>query len=295
MNYLNGSLVKLERLGGLSTWTFKHPTIRDAFATIVSEDPELVDIYLQGTPFLRIMDEVTCGSIGLSGVKVIVPESRFAFVSEHLDVFRLSDDEMSAFRAYSFLASRCSSEFLRLYLVDRKDVFDAIANCEVAHAVGVDLLVTLGAFGLLPEAERRQFVETIVRVCVDDPSQNFLARDDVKSLLTEDEVLRIREGVKQNIVGNLRDLIWRHEHEYSGGESPEEHFADLRYALESYRSEFADDEEIVTRLAGGLAEIKDAISRMKEDMPREPDYEDDERPWHREERADRNIFDDVDE
>ncbi|MGO9061889.1 MAG: hypothetical protein ACLQU2_31640 [Candidatus Binataceae bacterium] len=295
LNYLNGSLVKLERVGGLSSWAFKHPTIRDAFATIVSEDPELVDIYLQGTPFIRIMDEVTCGSIGLSGVKVIVPESRFAFVSDHLDALRSSDDEMSAYRAYNFLASRCSGDFLRSYLMDRQDIFEAIANCEVVHAVGVDLLVRLGAFGLLPEATRRQFVETIVRVCVDDPTQNFLVRDDVKSLLSEDELSMVKEVVKRNIVENLQELIWHYEGEFTGGESPDEHFADLRYALESYKSEFAGDEETVMRLEHGLADIEEAIDRMEEDMPREPDYEDDEQSWHREEPAERNIFDDVDE
>jgi hypothetical protein len=131
LTYLNGSLVKLERTDGLPSWTFKHPTIRDAFATLVSVDPELLDIYLTGTPFDRMMDEVTCGNIGLAGVKVVIPESRFNLIAKHLDVMHASGDIISLSNYYTFLGLRCSGDFLRFYLRQTNGILQELVTCGV--------------------------------------------------------------------------------------------------------------------------------------------------------------------
>ena len=39
---LEGSLLIQVRQGARLFWRFKHPTIRDAFASLVAEDPELI-------------------------------------------------------------------------------------------------------------------------------------------------------------------------------------------------------------------------------------------------------------
>lgn len=51
---MDGSLTQLVHVGGVAKWVFKHPTIGDALATIVAEDPELLDIYLAGTSTERL-------------------------------------------------------------------------------------------------------------------------------------------------------------------------------------------------------------------------------------------------
>jgi hypothetical protein len=84
LSALEGSLVKLERSGGQAAWSYKHPTIRDALADLVVQQPELLDVYLEGTPLDRVLEEVTCGEVGLEGVKVIVPPTRYQRVFERL-------------------------------------------------------------------------------------------------------------------------------------------------------------------------------------------------------------------
>jgi len=58
LNALEGSLLLQSLQGGSYFWRFKHPTIRDAFAAIVAEDRELMDIYLTGTPVNKLLSEV---------------------------------------------------------------------------------------------------------------------------------------------------------------------------------------------------------------------------------------------
>jgi len=68
---LDGSLVIQVQQGGSHWWRFKHPTIRDAFAALVAENRELMDIYLLGTPIHRLFTEISCGNTNLPGVRSV--------------------------------------------------------------------------------------------------------------------------------------------------------------------------------------------------------------------------------
>ena len=57
INALDGSLLLQALHGGTYAWRFKHPTVRDAFAALVAEDRELMDIYLAGTPIEKLFGE----------------------------------------------------------------------------------------------------------------------------------------------------------------------------------------------------------------------------------------------
>jgi hypothetical protein len=72
-----GSLLIQVQQRGQVWWRFKHPTILDAFAGLVAEDRELMDIYLLGTPVERLLVEVSCGDIERENVKVNVPRDRY--------------------------------------------------------------------------------------------------------------------------------------------------------------------------------------------------------------------------
>src|SRR5438552_5954637 len=73
LNELEGSLILRAIEAGSYVWRFKHPTIRDALGSLIAEDTELVDIYLAGTPLKTLLSEVSCGDVGIKGVKITVP------------------------------------------------------------------------------------------------------------------------------------------------------------------------------------------------------------------------------
>jgi len=113
---LEGSFLQLVPDGDRQLWQYRHPTIRDAFADIVAEDPEQLDIYLAGAPTDTMLGEVTCGNVYLQGARLIVPLERF-----HSVIKRLSDlaDAGRWYRVESFLANRCSESFVRQYFAER--------------------------------------------------------------------------------------------------------------------------------------------------------------------------------
>ncbi len=101
---LDGSLLVKTYESGKHTWRYKHPTIRDSFASLVSEDLELMDIYLAGSPVQTMFSEITCGQVAIEGAKVIVPVDRFDTVMNRLDSIDITKwDRKSAL--YRFLFS----------------------------------------------------------------------------------------------------------------------------------------------------------------------------------------------
>ena len=84
LDALNGSLVQLAYIEGAAIWRFKHPTIGDTFAAQLVRNPELLEIYLQGSSTDDLMEQVTCGDVGLEKA-VIIPKGLFPFMLRHLD------------------------------------------------------------------------------------------------------------------------------------------------------------------------------------------------------------------
>jgi hypothetical protein len=111
---LDGSLLIHVQQKGQYGWRAKHPTILDAFAALVAESRELMDIYLMGTPVRQLLSEIGCGGTGLAGMKVEVPPDRYDNLITRIAAFgaerRENHDAVN-----HFLAFRCGREFLRRY------------------------------------------------------------------------------------------------------------------------------------------------------------------------------------
>jgi len=290
---MNGSLVRIVQSEGRSRWTYKHPTIVDAFATIVAEDPELLDIYLIGTRVDKVIEEVTCGNVGLEGVKVIIPESRYESIIDRLTEVEKQD------KLYTFLSSRCERVFLECYIGKNKGLYEAI--CCPASYLGISkevaLLSKLHAFDLLPEKWRNKFIYHAGEQAIVTPDADFINDPVVRSLFREEEVRAILDRVRVEVIPRLSGLISDWESSFSDGPyvDPASYFEPLVEALRAYRKEFCDDGEVVSKIDDGLEKIQETIVYMPyggEDPWYEDDYPDvRSSPGS----AERSVFDDVDQ
>lgn len=86
---LKGSLVLLSYASGDSIWQFKHPTIGDAYATVLVQSPEHLGIYIRGTAPERLVYQVTCGDVGIEKA-VILPRALFPQMLAKLGEIRQS-------------------------------------------------------------------------------------------------------------------------------------------------------------------------------------------------------------
>jgi hypothetical protein len=294
MNAMNGSLVLGVREGGRQRWIFKHPTIRDAFASLVAEDTELLDIYLNGAPPERLLKEVTCGDVGLEGVKVVVTVDRFEIIRGRFETLLLTNRQVRD-RFYRFLTWRCSCEFLAYYVQKHVELIDQLQVWSFLDAVDdMGVIVRLHECGVLPEAKRKMVVEQIARLAVETPDAGFLD-EKRRQILHEDELESILQKVKAELLPSLGDMISTWRGNVDG--DIDQYFDPFLSTLHAYENAFADDAASILKLREAEVEVERTIAYLRQQ--REEDGDEDFYEPQGDTTAPatltRSVFDDVDE
>jgi hypothetical protein len=239
------------------------------------------------------MTEVTCGDVGLQGVKVIVPSKRFDRLVE-----RLGEVEKDR-KLFTFLASRCSAAFLSLYLQRNPEIGDVLCtpNSYLSMSAKVALLVRLQTTSLLPEEWRRQFVARAADLAIETPDLDSLSDAHVRGLFTTGELAALRNRVRNELVPSLGGIAEDWGENCDDDEDPEEHFSPLRDVLSVLGKEFAGDAGVGVTIHEADKVIDSAIQNILEDRPEEPD--DREYDYYtqtsQQSEGDRSVFDDIDE
>lgn len=157
MQHLNDSLTRLISADDGNRWVFRHPTVSDAFATLVAASPELVELYAHGAKLDRLLDEVACQSTAAADGRVRIPTSLYIGLVDRLRDCPL-DETLK-----SFLGARCDKAFLELILEARSDILEWAAQASKAtRTLSSKLLIAaLASHELLPDEMRRNIVKDI--------------------------------------------------------------------------------------------------------------------------------------
>lgn len=294
---LNESLLLRVHEAGRFRWRFKHPTVRDAYAALVASDPELMDIYLAGSPADRLLGEISCGDVGLEGVRVIVPVERYGTIIDRLSQWSPKDiNERSRF--HYFLARRCDATFLRAYVSKYPDFPRKLHVMSYLEAVSdVNVICRLHEFGILPEDVRRRTIEMIEGLAVETPDSGFLIPR-IRAIFTQKEIDHVLNSVKTGLIDNLERTVenWESNFSYEEGEDPEVHFETLTDTLRRYRDALGSESRSSEKIGDALGKIDDIIEILRENAPPERDHDDYEGSnLFTESHSERSVFEDIDE
>jgi hypothetical protein len=279
---------------GNHLWRFKHPTIRDAFAKLVAEDNELMDIYLAGTPVERIFQEVSCGEVGIEGVKVIVPISRYDSLIHRISNSIIEGSTPITY-VHRFLSYRSDKDFLARYISVNPNFITSLRVYSYLYAVSdVDVIARLYEVGLLPEQKRIKTVATIRKLAVETPDSGFL-QNNVRKLFTDEEFADILSDIKIYLLPELDNIIDNWTSNYCSGDEPEGHFNELSSTLSDFNNKLAGDWLVAARCKSAIAQIDRIIDDIRSEMPPEPDsdeyYSGESENIH---GLSRSVFEDVD-
>lgn len=296
LNTLNDSLLRRAKENGREYWEFRHPTIRDSFATLVGSNPEFIDIYLAGVSTDQMMREVTCGDMSLEGVKIIISPEQYSMVLDRLR--ELGRTQTWFFDPVgSFLAVRCSGDFLNRYYAEVEEIANLPNNVRgvVRYDDSLRILRRLHADGFLSEQIRNDTVKRIRKVSDATYSSNFLDEDIVGGLLTTEEINAQMASLKDVVLSNEYEIISNISSNWDGEGDPEDQFYDVVETL-NFIEEHGSIEE-GKRASSFLGEIKNAVSEMEENRPSATEYEnlEAEETSSETEPSVRSIFEDVDE
>jgi hypothetical protein len=307
LNAMKESFVRLVESSDDVRWQFWHPTLREGFAGLISNDPQLLDVFVEGLSPSNIVEKLNCGGkirkTG-QGNLVTVPSSLYRNVVRRLTGFVADADNLYSVyfqeRRYAeFLTKGTSDEFLRLMIQEdpyvvtrlfpRAERFDG--------SMVIDLCSRLHALGLLDEASRSWIVSESLRRAVEVPDDSWIS-DTVLTLHTEAEVSTLVQRLRDELLPAVDGLITSWSDSWDSGDDPDEYFNSLVASFDSYNAYFAGIGEF--SMAKGFKKASQSAERHLEaardlyEPAGEPDWEaNDEHHEDLEDHSGRDMFDDV--
>lgn len=255
---LDGSLLLLAEDEEGPYWTYRHPTISDAFASHVGKNPELIEMYLQGAKPESLVNEVVCAGEHLTGAMVTVPNNLAGLLVE-----RIAFLEQRTLRI--FISYRANKVVTARLLEQRPDIWkqlDYPFSLPFKEDVDVELLVALHRLGLLPEERRRNFYEQVREAVIEGADASFIDNDEIGEVLTDEEKIDLLAEIKDEVLGKLRDHVSRAKDSWDSDYDPEDYFEPLLHAIDSFaKATDADVEQVKGR---ALSLIWDAVADMRD-------------------------------
>jgi hypothetical protein len=301
---LKGALVLLVSTESAAFWQFKHPTVGDAYASVLAESSEHLGIFVEGTAIKQLLSKVTCGDVGIQNA-VIVSRSLFPQMLRRLNEIRgdgaAGSPWHTTFNAreamINFLTFRCSKEFLAYFLPHHPDILTRVAEpwLSLETAPEVHLATRLHQSGLLPESTRRKFVETVSNYAINGEDSEALSNSSIRSVFTPEESEALRASISDELLPRLSQVRREWESNASGdqAEADMQGFFNLLDALVEH---FGEEEKVLHSING---ERERAIDWVHE----QADHKIKPARAHRELMAiapqadsiiERSIFDDID-
>lgn len=260
LNSLNGSLLLLARDDQGSFWKYKHPTIGDAYARYVAQDPERIRLFLIGAKPESIAHEVVCAGIDLAGSSMVVSEELQPLLAGRLS-------QLQGWALARFLSYRSSVAFSARMLKVRPDILERFETfySPIAEDMDALLLTTLYRQGLLPERCRSNFVQRIEKSISEEADASFLTDEGILAVLTVDERQKMLARAAADVLEDVDSHIARRRRDWESNYDPDDHFDDLEAAIFT----FADACARLVDIDSVKAQAKRAIAQATRDMQAE--------------------------
>ncbi|GIL24487.1 MAG: hypothetical protein BroJett042_30000 [Bacteroidota bacterium] len=305
LSAMNGSLVQFDDGSEIPIWRFKHPTVGDAFSSFVVKSPELIEIYLQGCPVEKLLEQVTCGKMGVKRA-IVVPKSYFPLVLKRLKAFtstkKYKDDYLSKWGAkrqvHEFLSFRCTKDFLIEYIKENPNIIDQVSKpgLMLDTVSEVHVACKLNEYNLLPEEQRKLFVQTVSKYAVNGDDLYALRSEKIQSIFRAKELEALKEEIKLKVIPKLEEMCTQRQESFDiENDSDAEFFMQsIIETLETIEEQFRQDVSITGRVQKQLQVVKDWI----EENTMENSLEDREKLSNAQismqHESERSIFDDID-
>lgn len=273
---LEGSFVLAVREGDHSYWTYKHPTIGDAYARLVGREKELVTLYARGARVSQLIDEAICGGSARSGI--LIPPDLYPVVLDRLPKSGVTNDTIR-----KFLLRRSGGAFLKAFLARYPGMLTqgVFTRAPVAQDDWALLAVKAARHQCLPESVREALVERLRTHIVELGDVSFLVGDSVfEALLTDTERHTFIELARTDLRDRFESLIDSESSNYDTSWDPSDWFDELNGLITEHRDLFPDDEEIDVIIGEAQKRIDDAIKSIEENREHEPepDWDGERRP-----------------
>lgn len=304
LSVLRGSLVVYVVQGDEAYWSFKHPTIGDAYASILRSSPELLGIYVHGAKVDKMMAQVTCGDVQIKGA-IVLPKALYGLVTERLRGFQVSSayktDYLATWHAKraikTFLAHRCSKDFLEGYLQADPSILDSVASPSppLEFSEDVDLAIRLFELNLLTEDHRCSLVAMASKEAWIGNDSRILNDQSFRAMLTTKESSRLEHAVRTELLPHIEMVRLRIQANFNDDGEARWHMRKFEQLLSAVEVRYPTSRRVQNVIFRSRKRAQEWIEQQDT-----PDKDDGSRDITAQESdnipvSSRSVFDDIDE
>jgi hypothetical protein len=226
-------------------------------------------IFLLGSATENLIEQVTCGTVGIEQA-VMVPKPLYPQMLARLVEFTASEKYKSQHLAiwgakwslHSFLTRRCSKEFLTLYLQTNPELIDKVCRpgLFLRSSSEVALAVRVHEFGLLPEENRKIFVQAVSAYAIGGEDVYALDDGNIRSVFTDAEFDALIARVRADLLPRLGRVREDEQDGYRGEEPADEYMERMFESFKTLKDRFGDDAEAVRIIDREIDLAKDWIN-----------------------------------
>lgn len=290
---LDGSFVRRTIQNQEIFYSFKHPTMWDAFSAVIAEDIELLDIYIVGTKLNKLLQEICCIGHETEGAKITIPKNRYNQLLKRFTYDLEADTEMNRLTK-TFLAYRADKIFISSFLKMHPNFLSTLKLSSWYSYRDLNMLCKLKEYNLLPNEDRERHIDSLLDKVKYDLNTDILD-DDVKELFIDDEYAEAMTSIKSLFKEKMDKEICDMESCYDSSEDPENHYEEFRFKLEEWRDHFEHDSIVFNVANDGIQTIDNLILNAEYTPPDDENNAFDRSEHQVQENAPRSIFDDVDQ
>ncbi len=160
---MSGSLVSEVTRDSRLGWAFAHPTMIDAYAKLL-RNPELLHLLLGGLGIDTLLDQTTCGDVGIENALVIPPHLWPTVMDRLNEPYSVGSAWRHLERTESYIARHCVPGFQIAYFDRFPDILRSLAEpgLMLEGDTANNLVVTLRRNGVLPEVVRAEFARHLI-------------------------------------------------------------------------------------------------------------------------------------
>ncbi len=287
---LGGTFLREEMTESRSRiWTFRHPTLREGFASFLSRQDHLMYSVVAAIDDNALITETDClleTDRQHGGTSLRIPPPLFRSVAKRLAAMFREWPEGSCWTgdATRYLAREASNEMLEAYISVDPDLPERLADFSALATFVPEprLLARFHSAGLLSERHRRMAMNRMAHLAITALDTAWLEDEAWKVLLTEEDRSKFYAHVREMLVPMLdraveerwgEDAFWRGGEDHWRGTEDPRRAGRIWDALNAYRDAFAQLGE------DGTADLFGEAARLSQD--RFAETEPTGSPWSR--------------
>ncbi|MDA8151589.1 MAG: hypothetical protein M0003_02560 [Acidithiobacillus sp.] len=206
---LDQSFVIKREESGQPCWAFFHPTFADAISSILSDRPDLVDLYLGGAKIETLLAEVICEGAVTVKDAVVVPASSFDTLITRLQ--EVPDEGNLNERLFLFLNRRATNEVFREVLTLKPDLITREGlpslRSEIAYHAKIRFHAKAFSMGLLDEDVRYSTCETLTNAATYHLDVSFLSEEDILAMFKPHQLMQLTVRLVAMLEDKIPDKI----------------------------------------------------------------------------------------